>query len=73
MFRIASFKSAFANVKRYAFTHCDEKEDEDDHYDDDSNTPSFVEEVSLKNYVNVQGRAFDNIESFSDGTGRSRN
>lgn len=47
MFRIGSFKSAFTGVKKYIYTHCDDKDEEDNtSADDEYDTPSLIEQVN---------------------------
>ena len=46
MFRFGSIKSTLTGVKKFAFTSCDEEENEDD-FDVDS-SPSLIEQVHLE-------------------------
>lgn len=45
MFRIGSFKGTLAGIKKYAITHCDEEDVEQDN-DNDSDSPSLIEQVN---------------------------
>lgn len=63
MFRFGSIKSTLTSVKKFAFTSCDE-DDNDDEYDVDS-SPSLIEQVELRcpSYCNVM-LSYQHIFSF---------